>query len=149
MERTKNLHDLNKEKRDRDRKVKFGSLNLMQSVSIGNFHSSKPLTKPMSKQNSNLSIPRRVLFPVASINLARGESKNYRTATNFKMDYNVHGFEDLTLTANFGITANDYSSSRNVLDNSPDTWGNYGGTGVGVYSSNNSYSKISMGFPSF
>ncbi|QCX37448.1 SusC/RagA family TonB-linked outer membrane protein [Aureibaculum algae] len=90
------------------------------------------------------TLPTNTSNPVASINLARGESKNYRTATNFKLSYNIHGFEDLTLTANLGITANDYSSSRNVLDNSPSTWGGYGGTGIGIYSSNDSYSKISI-----
>ncbi|WP_175609848.1 SusC/RagA family TonB-linked outer membrane protein [Zobellia uliginosa] len=92
--------------------------------------------------DKNGTLPTNATNPVADVDLARGYSENYRTATNFKLDYKVHGFENLTLTANFGLTANDYYNTGKVLDNSPQTWDSYGGTGTGVNYWNDSYSRI-------
>lgn len=91
--------------------------------------------------DQNGSLPTNTNNPVASIDLATGNSKNSRTALNANLNYKVHGFEDLTFTANFGLIHNHYNRNWKVLDNSPSSWGNYGAKGIGVYAKNKSYNR--------
>nr|WP_319272557.1 TonB-dependent receptor [uncultured Draconibacterium sp.] len=92
--------------------------------------------------DENGTEPSDVTNPVASVDLARGHSRNYRTAVNLNLSYKIHGFEELTLTANLGYTAHDYKRNWNVLDNAPATWDNFGGKGVGANGWNESNSEI-------
>ena len=93
--------------------------------------------------DENGTLPTNVTNPVAAVDLAKGHSRNFRTAGNLNLSYKVHGFEDLTLTANLGLTLHDYYNTWNVLDNGPETWGNYGGKGIGAHAWNDSSSEIS------
>lgn len=87
--------------------------------------------------------PQRESNPVAAAMLpGLGFEKNDRLYTSFKVNYKIHGFEDLALNFAFNSNTSKTKSKMHERDNTPTTWSNSrvnldkGGIGINSFDSN-------------